>query len=66
MVADSGNQEFLVEFMTSKSDRFDVGKEYRAKRIFPDHWSWMVMAWDNGGVGRYIHHGDFGEWRESK
>jgi hypothetical protein len=57
-------ENFYVEFTCSKNTQFFTsGKEYRAKRIFPQ-WPWMVMAWDNQGIGRYIHNEYFGEYKE--
>ena len=41
---------------------YTKGVKYKAKRIFPK-WSWMIMAWDNGSIGRYIHDKDFGAYR---
>jgi len=41
---------------------FTEGETYVARRIF-EQWPWMIMAWDNEGVGRYIHGKDYGEYR---
>lgn len=42
-------------------EHFTKGKTYIAKRIF-EQWPWMIMAWDNGEIGRYIHQKDYGEY----
>ncbi len=41
------------------STNFTKGKTYKAKRIFAE-WPWMIMAWDNFDIGRYIHNDDYG------
>lgn len=49
--------------MQNTSDYFTAGKIYKAKRIFKGTWDWMIMAWDNFGIGRYIHGGDYGGYK---
>ena len=41
------------------TEYYTKGVKYKAKHIF-SQWFWMIMAWDNDGIGRYIHGGNFG------
>ena len=53
--------QFYV-IMKESNKYFTARKKYKASRIFHDNWPWMIMAWDNNSIGRFIHgkfHGDF-------
>jgi hypothetical protein len=52
----------MIIQMLETSRYYTKKKKYRAKRIF-EYWSWMIMAWDKFGVGRFIHGGDYGKFR---
>ena len=54
----------FLSVIKKEHEYFTKGKLYGARYVFPDTWPWMLMAWDNGDIGRYIHQGDYGEYEE--